>query len=196
MWIIWSLWWEAPLGIPLFGVKCHFFVFHHSNLYVAIVRNVHCLIEWFCTLHCALHYAWCEQVNLRFCPQSNFMFVHACSYRMSTDWITVDPRENSSFWFLGSSSTLTTGSLNTQLMTLTLCKSAPCRPLWTTTMTGESREGSGGRGRGGVRASKQWRGAKMEVISWEEEDGSGGVQLIHLMSAVASCPTVRTDWWL
>lgn len=52
-------------------------------------------------------------------------------------WTTADPPESSSSWCPESCSTPTMASLNTRPMTPTPSRSAPCQPLWTTTMNGE-----------------------------------------------------------
>lgn len=52
-------------------------------------------------------------------------------------WTTVDRPESSSSWCLVSSLTRITDSSNTRPTILTLCRSAQCRPSWTTTMNGE-----------------------------------------------------------
>lgn len=54
----------------------------------------------------------------------------------SSGWTIVVHPESSSSWFPVSSLTHTMDYLNTPLMTLTLCRSAPCQPLWTTIMNG------------------------------------------------------------
>ena len=61
----------------------------------------------------------------------------------STGWTTADPPESSSSSCPESCSTHTTASLNTQPMTRTLSRSAPCQPLWTTTMNGERTRSAG-----------------------------------------------------
>lgn len=53
-------------------------------------------------------------------------------------WTTAARRESSSSWCPVSSLTRIMDSSNTQPMIPTLCRSAPCQPSWTTTMTGES----------------------------------------------------------
>lgn len=56
---------------------------------------------------------------------------------LSAGWTTVDPPESFSSWCPESCSTRTTACLNTRPTTRTPSRSAPCLPLWTTTMNGE-----------------------------------------------------------
>lgn len=86
------------------------------SIYIFLFKLHHCIITYMCA----------------------FIHVYICIYMFfsSSDWTIVVHPESSSSWFPESCLTHTMDYLNTQLMTLTLCRSAPCQPLWTTIMSG------------------------------------------------------------